>query len=207
MFHSTGEETWAELLNIAGANAPGPKMVCEMVATDDYLAYMCLQKKIPYLGVCFNDYHRQLLRKRLAQRVFESMRSDDESMFGTKAACQCIKKIWAGRNADGINEGNDDDEEDAAEVDADPAQTGRGKGKGKGKKGKAKAKSTPEVSRKRQRRQSKKFEEGDDDQDNDGEAAGPAAKRAALLDKLNSKLEGESEDDVDVEGDHFDDAE
>ena len=194
-FHATGEETWVELLNIAGANNSAPKMVCELVATDDTLSYLCLRKKIPYLGITFNEYHRDLLRKRLAQRVFESMRTDDESPFGARSSCLELKKVFQGRATQDLEEETDKEE--------DPKQTSLGKAKGKAK---GKGKATPKkggkaaVSANAQYKRKYKSKSGVDEETEDDNAADPAAKRAALLAKLNSELEGgEDEDDDDMD--------
>ena len=79
-WHGTAPVVWDEILNIAGANHAFPKLVVELVATDDVLAYLCLTKNIPYLGVCFNDFHKGLLRTRPAQKVFQNM-SEEDSVF------------------------------------------------------------------------------------------------------------------------------
>ena len=109
-WHGTSDQAWDEILNIAGANNPLPKMVTELVATEDSLAFKCLQKKLPYLGICFSEYHRKLLRTRLAQRVFMSMMEDD-SPFGSPESRSTLQKIWANTDtADGDPEESGDDE-------------------------------------------------------------------------------------------------
>ena len=64
-WHGTSPQVWDEILNIAGANNATPKLVAQLVATDDILSFKCLQKRVPHLGICFNDFHRNLLRTRL----------------------------------------------------------------------------------------------------------------------------------------------
>ena len=189
-FHGTGEETWVELLNIAGANNSAPNMVCELVATDDTLSYFCLRKKIPYLGITFNDYHRELLRKRLAQRVFESMRSDEESPFGARSSCLELKKMLEGR-------AGDPEEEEEEEDSAKPKGIGKAKGKAKGK-SKATAKGKAKVTANAQNKRKYKVKQEDPD-DGEIDAADPAAKRAALLAKLNSELESDEGEEMDDE--------
>ena len=112
-FHSTPALLWEELLNVAGAHNPTPKMVCELVAADDTLAYICLQKQIPYLGICFNETHRDLLRTRLAQRVFQAMR-DPDNLFAsmTKQEAAELNKCFEAGSAD-VEEDDDDDPEDS----------------------------------------------------------------------------------------------
>ena len=81
-FHGTPRMTWDEILNIAGGNSAMPRLVVELVATDETLAMICLEKKVPYMGSCFNGYHRDMLRNRCAQKVFQSMQATD-SPFST----------------------------------------------------------------------------------------------------------------------------
>ena len=201
-FQGTGDDTWVELLNIAGANSSAPKMVCELVATDDTLSFLCLRKKIPYLGITFNEYHRDLLRQRLAQRVFESMRADEESPFGTRSSCLELKKVLDGRGADDDDE---EEEDETAQEAAKPKAASKAKGKAKGK-GKAKSKVTPNAQNKRK---CKAKQGNDDDLEDSADAAGPAAKRAALLAKLNSQMESDGDEEMDDQdgGDDVDEEE
>ena len=138
-WHGTSDQAWDEILNIAGANNPFPKMVLELVATEDTLAYKCLQKHIPYLGICFNDFHRKLLRQRLAQRVFEAM-LDSESAFGTPDSCSALQALWKKDTKDK----DDEDDEDDAKDDAKDGAKAKGKAKSK-----AKAKGKVEPKRKK----------------------------------------------------------
>ena len=140
-WHGTSDQAWDEILNIAGANNPFPKMVLELVATEDTLAYKCLQKHIPYLGICFNDFHRKILRQRLAQRVFEAM-LDNESAFGTPDSCSALQALWKKEK----DTGGDNDPDDA-----DDAMGGE-KAEAKAK-AKSKAKAKGKVETKRKKRQ------------------------------------------------------
>ena len=59
-FHATPQMAWQEISNIAGGNNRDPKCVSELCACDDELAFHCMKLTIPYLGVCFNDIHRDM---------------------------------------------------------------------------------------------------------------------------------------------------
>ena len=194
-FHDTPEATWEEILSVVGANNPIPKMVCELVACDATLGFLCLKKGVPYLGVCFNDFHRGLLRKRLAQLVFASM-LEDQSPFSTPESCLELQKLWRGKDAP--KEDNNDEDAASSKVNSKvksktPMTTPKKHNDN------ASAKQSPQggVSIKRKRRQSKGPGRGDDSADQDpneeSPAAGPAAKRAALLEKLNSALNVEDD--------------
>ena len=186
-WHGTSDQAWDEILNIAGANNPFPKLVVELVATEDTLAYKCLQKHIPYLGICFNDFHRKILRQRLAQRVFEAM-LDKESAFGTPDSCSALQALWR-KDTGGDND--PDDEDDAMGAENAKAEA----------KSKAKAKGKVELKRKkRQAAAAASKKRRIDDAETDGGAAeSAAAKRKALLDKLqgsdDDNAEGEEEED------------
>ena len=175
-WHGTSDHAWDEILNIAGANNPLPKLVCELVATEDTLAFKCLQKKLPYLGICFTEYHRNLLRTRLAQRVFQSMMEDD-SPFGSPESRSALQKIWANEdNTDGDPEGSGDDPEK-----------------------KQKKATLGKVDLKRRKRQS--AGKGNGKADPKKKPKPDASKRQAMLDKLNGDDgEGEEGEEGDEEG-------
>ena len=148
-FHGTPEATWEEILNIAGANNPVPRMVCELVCCDATFAFLCLKKGVPYQGVCYNMFHKDLLQKHLAQLVFNSMLKP-HSPFGTAESCLELQKLWNGKN----QAKSDDDEDNGGEDDSDDAgvvkKTGKGRGRGRGR---PKASGRGGVSHKRKKRQ------------------------------------------------------
>ena len=184
-WHGTSDQAWDEILNIAGANNPLPKMVTELVATEDSLAFKCLQKKLPYLGICFSEYHRKLLRTRLAQRIFMSM-MEDASPFGSLESRSTLQKIWANTDT----------------ADGDPDDSGDDEPKSKRKKvTKATGSAGSKVSLTRKKRQSagKDKDKDKDKAGKDKDKAKPdVSKRQALLDKLIGD-DGEEDGEEDQE--------
>ncbi len=67
-FHALPATLFKELLNQVGPDVPA---VIDLTPADPALALACLEKKIPYLGVCFTADHRKLLATRLAHCVFQ----------------------------------------------------------------------------------------------------------------------------------------
>ena len=193
-WHGTSGQAWDEILNIAGANNPFPKMVLELTATEDTLAFKCLQHHVPYLGICFNDYHRTVLRQRLAQLVFEAM-MDKDSAFGTvesSTALRCLSQKDDSGGGDGLSDDDDDD----------PAATETPS--------KAKAKAKGKVEAKRKKRQqagaaTKKLRESAESavDDEEAEEAGTAASAAAVSAEKRKKLL-ETLDDTDDDADDED---
>lgn len=67
------------------------KAVIDGSAGDGTLATVCLKHGIPYLGVTQNEFHREMLMKRLSQQVFQ-LYLDDKSPLHDATLCSLLNK-------------------------------------------------------------------------------------------------------------------
>ena len=74
-FSQMTPELYEEVLHRAGA-----KGVIDLTASDGVLTLVCLEKTMPYFGICHNALHAAALTRRLESRVFASF-SDATSNF------------------------------------------------------------------------------------------------------------------------------
>ncbi|CAE7925908.1 unnamed protein product, partial [Symbiodinium necroappetens] len=57
------------------------KAVVDLTACDEQFALACVHMKVPYLGVCWGDRHKELLDKQLGQRMWSEYRTEGSALF------------------------------------------------------------------------------------------------------------------------------
>ena len=69
-----------------------PKAVIDFTASDLTPAYTCLEKRVPYLGVCWTEAHVVAGYKHLAELVFEGMKKESSPLHDPKL-CALVQKL------------------------------------------------------------------------------------------------------------------
>ena len=69
-FNAIHKEVWEEVLHQVGSKGR-LRAVIDLTATDTTLAMVVMEMRTPYLGIAFNAFHLEQLRRRLSQLVFQ----------------------------------------------------------------------------------------------------------------------------------------
>ena len=78
-----------------------PKAIIDFTAADLTPAFTCLEKKVPYLGVCFTESHMIQGYKHLAELTFEAMKSESSPLHDPKL-CALVQKLDPNANANKV---------------------------------------------------------------------------------------------------------
>ena len=57
------------------------RAIVDLTPTEPTTAMMAMEWQIPYLGVCYNEKHKELIKKRLAEMVFRAMQTPKSSLY------------------------------------------------------------------------------------------------------------------------------
>ncbi len=71
-YHALHRNMAEELVHQIGSKGK-IKCIIDLTGTDPTLALMAIEWNIPYLGITFNDFHLQAIKKQLANLVFQRM--------------------------------------------------------------------------------------------------------------------------------------
>jgi hypothetical protein len=154
-FQALPATLFEELLHQVGDHVPA---VIDLTPTTDTLALCCLEKGIPYLGICFTTAHVDMLQQRLKHRAFVLQHSSTSPLYkagqsllmrkmglATSVACPAgTTKPDAEEEggeediSDEEEEGGKDDEEGEGSEKPQVGRGGRGPG-GRGGRGKGRA--------------------------------------------------------------------
>ncbi len=77
-FQALPLDLYEELLHQVGDHVPA---VIDLTPATDTLALCCLQKGIPYLGICFSTQHVELLHERLEQCAFQLQHNSTSPLY------------------------------------------------------------------------------------------------------------------------------
>lgn len=80
-FHGCPPDFYTDMLHVWS-----PKAIIDFTASDMTPAIVCIERKIPYLGVCFSEFHMVSAYKHLSELVFESMQDEASSLHDPKLA-------------------------------------------------------------------------------------------------------------------------
>ena len=69
-YNAIHKDVWEEMLHQVGSKGR-LRAVIDLTPTDTTLAMVAMETRTPYLGIAFNTFHLEQLRRRLAQLVFQ----------------------------------------------------------------------------------------------------------------------------------------
>ncbi|CAL1145171.1 unnamed protein product [Cladocopium goreaui] len=109
----------------------------DMTPGDGSMAFLAIQRNLPYIGLVFTDHHAKLLTERLEAMTFEAMQNPKSALFSNeltklikeaKKAKPKAKGKAKGKNkaqkADDQEQGEEENEEEDPEIDADEDEAG-----------------------------------------------------------------------------------
>ena len=104
------------------------KGVVHLTCGNGELALACVERKVPYVGICFTEQHVQTVSEYLTTRVYEAMQREDHPLYQASMVVQLATLESevpepARRRLQGQGEG---------EAEARPQPAGKGEGEGEG---------------------------------------------------------------------------
>eukprot|EP00438_Fugacium_kawagutii_P017120 Skav204436 [mRNA] locus=scaffold1093:205958:209098:+ [translate_table: standard] len=101
-FHDSPPVVAQEILHYLQA-----KMVVDLTPACGNHAFECLRKRVPYLGICLSERHRDLLMKKLVSRTMAAMSDSADDCLYDATFAQALKK--ASESADALAESKETD--------------------------------------------------------------------------------------------------
>ena len=78
-FHGLPPDYYTDMLHVWQ-----PKALIGFTACDMTPAMICIERKVPYLGICFSEPHMVNAYKHLSELVFEAMQDESSSLHDAK---------------------------------------------------------------------------------------------------------------------------
>ena len=95
--------------------------VLHLTASDGELAFACARKKVPYVGICFTEAHREQIRRRLIAKLLDAKGTEGDQDYDAGYALALVGKKVARKHTKppttraGANQAEDDGANDKEE--------------------------------------------------------------------------------------------
>ena len=84
-YHGIKHEMWEELMHQAGSQGR-LKVIVDLTPLDPTLAMVAHAWKVPYIGICLTEEHRDALRRELTRRVFQLFTNQKSKHYNSEVA-------------------------------------------------------------------------------------------------------------------------